>query len=68
MKPISHWVMQYIVATGTLSGILLAVDVSRGATPANAWPSCVAWAAVASALFIGGRYRQARKGHGVPNR
>jgi hypothetical protein len=62
MKPTSYWVMQYLFATTTLLGVLLAVDVGQGTALVGAWPSCLAWAAVASALFTGSRYRQYRKG------
>jgi hypothetical protein len=62
MKPASHWVMQYLFAVLTLFGVLLAVDVAQGTALVDAWPSCLAWAAVASAIFTGSRYRQYRKG------
>lgn len=62
MKPISYWVMQYLLAASSLTGVLLAFDVGQGNKLADAWPSCLAWAAVASAIFIGSRYRRMRKG------
>jgi hypothetical protein len=62
MKPASYWVMQYLFAAMTLFGVLLAIDVAKGTALAQAWPSCLAWAAAASALFVGSRYRQYRKG------
>jgi hypothetical protein len=62
MKTTSYWVMQFLFAAITLFGVLLAVDVARGTALVDAWPSCLAWAAVASALFRGSRYRQYRKG------
>jgi hypothetical protein len=62
MKPVGYWVVQYLFAMVTLLGVLLAVDVAQGTALVDAWPSCLAWAAVASALFTGSRYRQYRKG------
>ncbi|MCC2959401.1 hypothetical protein LK540_03030 [Massilia sp. IC2-278] len=63
MPPMSHWIGQYAFAAGSMFALLLVVDVLvRGEAFARAWPSALAWAAVASALFIGRRYYNMRKG------
>jgi len=63
MPPLSHWIGQYAFAAGSMFALLLVVDVLvRGEAFARAWPSALAWAAVASALFIGRRYYNMRKG------
>ena len=62
MPPLSHWIGQYAFAAGSMFALLLVVDVLvRGEAFARAWPSALAWAAVASALFIGRRYYNMRK-------
>jgi hypothetical protein len=44
-------------------GLLLVIDLlMRGETFACAWPSALIWAVVASALFIGTRYRNMKRG------
>jgi hypothetical protein len=62
MPRISHWIMQYLFAVVSMFVLLLLVDVLRGETLDRAWPSALAWAAVASALFIGTRYRNMKRG------
>jgi len=62
MPTMSHWIGQYAFAAGSMFALLLVVDVLvRGEAFARAWPSALAWAAVASALFIGRRYYNMRK-------
>jgi hypothetical protein len=62
MKPITHWIGQYLLAASTMFGLLLAIDVAQGTRLADAWPGTLAWSAAAAAIFVGSRYRQARKG------
>lgn len=63
MPKMSHWIVQYLLAMLPMFGLLLAVDVLvRGEALARAWPSALIWAVVASALFIGTRYRNMKRG------
>ncbi|WP_313175246.1 hypothetical protein [Massilia sp.] len=63
MPTMSHWISQYLFAAGSMFALLIAVDVLiRGEAFARAWPSALAWSVVASALFIGRRYYNMRKG------
>lgn len=62
MKPASHWLGQYLLAAGTMFALLVVVDLMRGEAFAASWPGSLLWAATAAAIFVGSRYRQARKG------
>ncbi|QNA88995.1 hypothetical protein G4G28_11820 [Massilia sp. Dwa41.01b] len=62
MPPLSHWIVQYCAAACSMFGLLLGVDMARGELFARAWPYALAWALVASALFVGTRYRNMRRG------
>jgi len=62
MPRLSHWIGQYLLAASTMFALLIAVDLLRGEAFAGAWPGSLAWAATAAAIFVGSRYRQARKG------
>jgi hypothetical protein len=63
MPKLSHWIGQYLIALASMFVLLLVIDLlMRGETLARAWPSALAWAAVASAIFIGSRYRNMRRG------
>jgi hypothetical protein len=62
MPKLSHWIGQYLIAVTSMFVLLLAIDLMRGELLARAWPSALAWAAVASALFVGSRYRNMRRG------
>lgn len=62
MPKLSHWIGQYLIAVVTMFLLLLAIDLARGETLARAWPSSLAWAGVTSAIFIGSRYRNMRRG------
>lgn len=63
MPKMSYWIGQYLIAAVSMFVLLLVVDLfMRGETLERAWPSSLAWAAVASAIFIGSRYRNMRKG------
>jgi len=62
MPKLSHWIMQYLIAVVSMFGLLLAIDLTmRSETLARAWPSALAWAVVASALFVGTRYRNMKR-------
>jgi hypothetical protein len=59
----SHWIAQYLIAVSSMFALLLVVDLlMRGETLARAWPSALSWAVLASALFIGTRYRNMKRG------
>ena len=62
MPKLSHWIGQYLIAVASMFVLLLAIDLMRGELLARAWPSALAWAAVASAIFVGSRYRNMRRG------
>lgn len=70
MPRLSHWIVQYLFAVASMFALLLAVDLLRGESLARAWPSALAWAGVASALFIGTRYRNMKRANtaGAGNR
>jgi hypothetical protein len=61
MPPLSHWIGQYLIAVVTMTALLLAIDMMSGETFVRALLSAAGWAAVASALFIGTRYRNTRR-------
>lgn len=61
MPSLSHWIGQYLIAVVSMFALLLAIDVlMRGEALARAWPSALLWSALASAIFIGTRYRNMR--------
>jgi uncharacterized membrane protein len=61
-KP-SHWIIQYLFAVLSMFGLLLVIDLLlRDETLARAWPSALIWAVIASALFVGTRYRNMKRG------
>jgi hypothetical protein len=63
MPKLSHWVTQYTMAVLSMFALLLVIDLlMRGETLERAWPSSLIWAAAASALFIGTRYRNMKRG------
>jgi hypothetical protein len=62
MPRITHWIGQFLLAAGSMFALLTVVGLLRGEAFASTWPENLAWAATAAAIFIGGRYRQARKG------
>ena len=61
MPPVSHWIAQYLIAVVTMTALLLAIDMMSGETFVRALLSAAGWAAVASALFIGTRYRNTKR-------
>jgi hypothetical protein len=63
MPPLSHWITQYLIAVVSMFGLLIVVDLLlHGETLARAWPSALIWAVLASALFVGTRYRNMKRG------
>ncbi len=61
MHGIRYWLLQYLLAAGTLFGILIVVDLVSGKNLAEVVWMTLAWALAASAIFIGARYNQSRK-------
>jgi hypothetical protein len=61
MQGIRYWIMQYLLAAGTLFAVLVAVDLAGGKSLADGVWMSLAWALVAAALFIGARYSQSGK-------
>ena len=62
MPGITYWIGQFLLASSTMFGLLVVIDLLRGEPFATSWVESLVWAVVAAALFIGSRYRQARKG------
>jgi hypothetical protein len=62
MPPLSHWIVQYLIAVVTMAALLMGIDMMGGETFARALLSALAWSAIASALFIGTRYRNMKRG------
>jgi hypothetical protein len=61
MPSTAHWIIQYLIAVVTMTALLLALDMMGGETFARALLSALAWSAVASALFVGTRYRNMKR-------
>jgi hypothetical protein len=61
MPPMSHWIVQYLIAVVTMTALLVGIDMLGGETFVRALLSAAAWSAVASALFIGTRYRNMKR-------
>jgi hypothetical protein len=61
MPGITYWIGQFLLASSTMFAILVGVDMLKGTSFDDAWPSALAWALVASAIFIGSRYHRTRK-------
>jgi len=63
MPKLTHWIIQYTVAVSSMFLPLLVIDLFiRNEVFARAWPSALAWAVVTSALFVGIRYRNMKRG------
>lgn len=63
MPKLSHWIVQYVIAVLSMFLLLLVIDVLlRGEALVRAWPSALLWSALASAMFIGTRYRNMKHG------
>lgn len=69
MPPLRHWILQYLFAVVSMFVLLIGVNLLQGEPIERAWPSALAWAAVASAIFIGTRYRNMKRGaDGAPGK
>jgi len=63
MPKLSHWIVQYLMAIIAMFALLLLIDLLvRGEVFARAWPSSLIWAAIASTLFVGTRFRNMKHG------
>ena len=62
MRPVTYWIGQFLLATGTMFLLLAAVDLMRGESVAATWPGTLAWSAAAAAIFVASRWRQASGG------
>ena len=62
MRQFTHWAGQYLLAACSMFLLLETVDMLRGEAFGLAWRESAAWAVLASAIFIGSRYYQAKKG------
>lgn len=63
MPKLTHWIIQYIIAVSSMFTLLLCIDfLMRNELFARAWPSALAWAVITSAIFIGIRYRNMKRG------
>jgi hypothetical protein len=68
MPGLRHWILQYLLASSTMFAILVGVDLVKGTSFSDAWPSALAWALAASAIFVGSRYHRTRKGSAPPKK
>jgi len=63
MQRLIYWAGQYLLASGSMFALLVAVDVLlRGEAFEAGWRESLAWSIVASAIFIGSRYYRASRG------
>lgn len=62
MPAARHWIGQFVLAAVSMFALLSLVALLRGEALADTWGESAAWSATAAAIFIGSRYRQARKG------
>jgi hypothetical protein len=60
MQGLRYWILQYLLAAGTMFAILVAIDLFSGKKLDEVWMS-LAWALASAAIFIGARYSQSRK-------
>ena len=56
-----YWITRYLLASGILFGILVTVELTKDKTSTADVLSALAWALVASAIFIGSKYWRVRK-------
>jgi hypothetical protein len=61
MRGIGFWIMQYLLAAGTMFLILLGIDLASGKSLGEQVWMSLAFALGAAALFIGSRYSRSRK-------
>ena len=60
MQGLRYWILQYLLAAGTMFAILVAIDLFSGKKLDEVGMS-LAWALASAAIFIGARYSQSRK-------
>ncbi len=61
MHGIRYWILQYLLAAGSMFALLLVVDFVGGKPVAGGVWMSLAFALAASAIFIGARYLRERK-------
>jgi hypothetical protein len=61
MQGVRFWILQYLLAAGTMFAILVAIDLFSGKKLADEVWMSLAWAMASAAIFIGARYSQSRK-------
>ena len=61
MQGVRFWILQYLLAAGTMFAILVAIDLVSGKKLADEVWMSLAWALASAAIFIGARYSQSRK-------
>jgi hypothetical protein len=61
MHNMAHWAAQFLVAAASMFALLVVAGLMRGEAFADTWPEALAWSATAAAIFVGSRYRRARK-------
>lgn len=63
MPKLTHWITQFLIAASAMFALLLVIDLlMRDETMGRAWPSALLWSVLASALFVGTRYRNIKHG------
>jgi hypothetical protein len=58
----TYWIGQFLLAAVTMFILLTIVGLVRSQAIAQTWAESLAWSLASSAIFIGSRYRKARKG------
>jgi hypothetical protein len=58
---LAYWIVRYLLAAGILSAILVVVEYGKGTPTTADLIGAVAWAMLATAIFVGSKYWQARK-------
>ncbi len=56
-----YWISRYLLASGVLFSILAGVEFTKGNPSGADILGALAWAVIASAIFIGAKYRRYRK-------
>jgi hypothetical protein len=57
-------IVQFLWVCGTMIMLLAGIELIKGHTLAEALPFAIGWGLLSSAIFVGSRYYQARKGVG----
>jgi hypothetical protein len=61
MYNMAHWAAQFLIAAASMFALLVVAGLMRSEAFADTWPEALAWSATAAAVFVGSRYRRARK-------